>query len=100
MLTGTLTHCDVNLRKAVDYVPEYLINENFATIEKVIYHFYCQIREKDVMLAEMEKTKHYLKYGFDIGIVNAKKVHTRIHTRIHTRRYINCRLIDTSYLYC
>jgi hypothetical protein len=71
MLTGTLTHCDVNLRKAVDYVPEYLINENFATIEKVIYHFYCQIREKDVMLAEMEKTKHYLKYGFDIGILNA-----------------------------
>lgn len=40
-------------------------------MEKVINHFYGQAKEKNVMLAEMEKTKRYLKYGFDIDVVNA-----------------------------
>ena len=50
MITSKLTHADRKLRKEVDYVTGFLINDNFKIIEDVINHF---------MRSAIEKEKNY-----------------------------------------
>jgi hypothetical protein len=38
-LTSKLTHADPKLRKAVDYVTVFLINDNFKNVENILFHF-------------------------------------------------------------
>ena len=69
MIADTLTHSDAILRRAVDYVTGFLVNDSFAIIEKLITHFSGSATERQRLLVEMEVWKRYLTYGFNKGVV-------------------------------
>ena len=64
-LASTLTHADSKLRRAVDYVGGFLINDNFATIQRLADAFFPAIQDKVEFNAELEVARRYLKYGFN-----------------------------------
>jgi hypothetical protein len=64
-VVSALTHCDAKLRKAVDYVTGFLINDNFAVIYKLIDAYFDRGEEKRELLREVESAHKYLKYGFN-----------------------------------
>lgn len=64
MIADTLTHSDAILRRAVDYVTGFLVNDSFAIIEKLITHFSGSATERQLLLVEMEVCKRYLTIWF------------------------------------
>ena len=68
MITSKLTHADPKLRKSVDYVTRFLINDNFKIIENVINHFMRSAIEKEKIIRKMELVRRFLKYDFDKGV--------------------------------
>ena len=73
MLTAKLTHSDPKLRKAVDYVTGFLINDNFKTIENIIFYYVKSATEKKDWIQKKELVRRYLKYDFEKGILRQHK---------------------------
>jgi hypothetical protein len=64
-LASTLTHVDTQLRRAVDYVSGFLVNDNFATITRLAESFIQEPELKKKILVELEVARRYMKYGFN-----------------------------------
>ena len=64
-LASTLTHVDTQLRRAVDYVSGFLVNDNFATITRLADSFIQEPELKKEFHVELEIARRYMKYGFN-----------------------------------
>ena len=76
-LTAKLTHSDPKLRKAMDYVTGFLINDYFNNVENIILHFVKTSTAKKDWIKNMELVGRYLKYDFEKGISNQQKCPAR-----------------------
>jgi hypothetical protein len=65
LIASKLTHADTILRKAVDYVTGFLLNDYFELLVDIIEFFAMSVEDKKLLLAELEIAKGYLKHGFD-----------------------------------
>ncbi len=72
-MTSKLTHADPKLRKAVDFVTGFLINDNFKNVENILFHFVKSGTEKQDWIQNMELVRRYLKYDFEKGIWKQQK---------------------------
>lgn len=52
------------MRKAVDYVTVFLVNDSFAIIDKIISSFLNGV-QKNNLVEDIENAKIYLKYVFN-----------------------------------
>ena len=68
-LASALTHKDQKLRRAVDYVTGFLVNDNFSTIQRLIDSFFLPTKKKEIG-EEIELARRYLKYGFSDNLTN------------------------------
>lgn len=62
-LASTLTRADTQLRRAVDYVCGFLLNDNFATIIGLKGYFVQETEHKNKNHVELEVARRYMKYG-------------------------------------
>lgn len=64
-LASTLTHVDTQLRRAVDYVSGFLMNDNFVTITPLADSFIQEPELKKEFHVELEVARRYMKYVFN-----------------------------------
>ena len=63
-LASNLTHTQATLRKAVDYVTGFLVNDNLEIVHKLLETFTTAGPNRQRLLNEIEAANSYLKYGF------------------------------------
>ena len=61
MLTVAITYSGAKFRRTVDYVTEFLVNDNFDILGRITNHFCVAEIEQTSLLAERDIARRYLK---------------------------------------
>lgn len=67
----SITHQGTELRRAVDYVTGFLVNDNFDLIRRMIDDLIPSTEDRNKLHEEMEIARRYLKYGFDESLMKS-----------------------------
>lgn len=73
-LIAAVTDSGAKLRRAVDYVTGFFVNDSFDVFGRIINRFCVTEMEQKNLLAEREVVRRHLKYGFDSGVKNKTRI--------------------------
>lgn len=76
---------------------DFLVNDNFDNLMRVINHFYTNQQEKKKIVCEVERLKLYLKYGFDQIITRTHRSTSAPACLVHDMGHaLGCTLVHVS----